>query len=1276
MGRYAKIIEDPSLPFGPVTNYDLFSNHWLERRLQLEPEWQEFKDAARNALLRIAEIWEQEKDRVEKYEKEATLEEKFIQPVLRELGWKLYTQPTLTGGSPDYALFLSEENIDSALRVGRDSPDFWKFPVVVADAKAWHVSLSRPTVVGKQKEFPPEQIERYLLRSRLEYGILTNGKKWRLIPRDIVGKQRFQTYLECDLPSLLKRWKNKSGLFADESQSFQDFLKFYLFFGPTGFTEIENRKSLIQRAKHGSSEHRLGIGDDLRDRVFEALRLCIEGFLKYEGNGLSLETDLPICREKSFTLLYRLLFIMSAEDRGLLPYHTNRLYTETKSLGHLRGQVADRFEGLRVRNVGDFPHGSADLWEQLQVLFILVDAGHQTFGVPAYDGGLFDPESNKFLLQNRISDWYMARVIDQLGRAVDRNHRERGLYRVDYRDLQIRHLGTIYESLLELHPEVASVPMKVVRRKSTLVEKIILADQNPAKGWEETGTRHRAGEVYLLTAKGERRASGSYYTPNHIVDHIVHQTLSPLCRDIGEQLEQEIQVLEGRLEDVAPKDREQMQARIDCLRTKYDDRVLSLRILDPSMGSGHFLLRACQYLAEEIATHKYTADPDFDATQPDESAITFWKRRVAEHCLYGVDLNPMAVELAKLALWLETISEGQPLTFLDHRLHHGNSLVGATVDDLGKLPHSMEIAGNMVAEQIKSKLPDLLDPLEQIQNLPSNSMEQVEAKKKLHKQLEKAEEGFLAVADLWCSAFFLEGKPSERRYQAAVQNIGRPRRLKEMRAESWFNRCLSVANSEAGRFFHWELEFPWVFLDGKGQNGGGGFDAIIGNPPYDVLSEKEIGHSLKGLKNYIASRAVYQPSLKGKNNLFKLFVCRSVQLLADGGRLGFIVPMALLGDEQAVLIRRLLLGAGALRSVEAFPQKDKPKLRVFPEAKLSTTLFTFRKMAGDEASKQPFVSRTHPANEVVEDSPPLELTTPEIPLYDESNLTIVSCAQADWDLAVRIMASGRMGRLREHCEFFQGEVNQTNARKGGFLTSGTKGKFVTRGAGICLYVTRDSSQGDDLYIDKELFLAGKGADTKVFHHKHKRVCLQESSPQNNFRRLIAAIVPSRTFFNHTVNYTTEIHSRLPLDFVLAILNSKLADWYFRLGSTNNHVNHYQIHNLPCPVFREEPAAGEPEAFQRAEDALNSGKFESALKTLSPLLVTAPFSPLLKKSIAHTARRIVDIEEGRGSITRSERAKLAPQAQPLQDLIDALFYSMAGLSSKDVAGLEQRLEKML
>ncbi len=746
------------LPFGPIVNREFLSNHWLGLRLPLEPEWTELRFAAAEAAAKLIALWEKEKHRVEHYGNEAGLEEKFIQPVFEILGWSLKYQTYLQGREPDYALFVTDDKLTDAIMAGRTHADFWVHADMVADAKAWHVSLDRPQRIAGHREYPPEQIEWYLDRSRCDFGILTNGRLWRLVPRDIErNRPRFQTYLEVDLPALIERIASPSaqlqlGILGSELELF---LRFYLLFSVHGFAPVGARRALIWRAVEGSSEHALGVSEELKERVFEALRLSIEGLLTYKPNGLTADHDLELCQTQSFVFLYRLLFILYAEDRGYLPYQKNDIYTRNRSLARFRIEVATKLDNMqRGLDRAEFGEGSTNLWEELKALCDIVDGGNRRYEVPPYNGGLFSAEDHPFLEDKKITDSYVARILDQLSRAAHRDHPKLGLFRVDYRDLAIQQLGSVYEGLLELRPRHAGEDMIVVRSRGTgsRSEKIIPMHEAPPEGFERTATTYRPGSVYLETDKGERRAFGSYYTPDHVVNHMVNASLRELCRSIEAGVRSEIAELDRAIAAAAPEERAVLDERRRGLAGSFSERVLSLSILDPAMGSGHFLIRACQYLAEEIATNPFTPDPDANAAADGEAWILLWKRRVAEQCLYGVDVNPMAVELAKLALWLETVAIDAPLAFLDHHLQTGDSLIGARIDGLDSLPGRALITG-VFREQIDAALPSLLEPLEEIRALPSSTLADVKRKEQIFKRrFRTAEQRFQKAADVWCAA--------------------------------------------------------------------------------------------------------------------------------------------------------------------------------------------------------------------------------------------------------------------------------------------------------------------------------------------------------------------------------------------------------------------------------------------------------------------------------------------------------------------------------------------
>ena len=264
-----------------------------------------------------------------------------------------------------------------------------------------------------------------------------------------------------------------------------------------------------------SQAYEQGVSENLKAQVYDALRHLGQGFLDFPYNGLQPTAEtLKQIHDNSLIVLYRLLFMLYAEARDLLPVRENRLYAEGYSL-----------EALKSRIAGDLDDGKpaaasmSGLWQRLYELWHVIDAGDAALGVPAYNGGLFRPDKQPFIERYRVGDLHLRQAIDLLARALDPVTGRREF--VDYRDLEIRHLGSIYEGLLEYQLRCAAEPLVIVRQKGK-------ERYEPAAGAVPDVP---AGQVYLVTDKGERKATGSYYTPDYIVQYIVEQTVGPVLAE-------------------------------------------------------------------------------------------------------------------------------------------------------------------------------------------------------------------------------------------------------------------------------------------------------------------------------------------------------------------------------------------------------------------------------------------------------------------------------------------------------------------------------------------------------------------------------------------------------------------------------------------------------------------------------------------------------------------------------------------------------------------------
>ncbi|MFB6178043.1 MAG: DNA methyltransferase, partial [Halobaculum sp.] len=353
----------------------------------------------------------------------------------------------------------------------------------------------------------------------------------------------------------------------------------------------------------------------------------------------------------SLVFLYRLMFVLYAESRGLIEPDdpdARDEYESTFSLNRLRREVYDRITSGDTFD--DYSEYATGMWTRLSDLFRLIDSGNDALGVPPYNGGLFDREDHEFLTNNQIADRYVAEVIYRIATTESESG---GQVMADYADLDTRHLGSIYEGLLEHEFRIAPEEYAAVAEDGGQVWK-------PASEVDDADAVERVGEgeLYVVNDEGERKATGAYYTPDYVVTYIVEETVDPLIDEIDQNL----------------------RARgLDESSERYFDafceEILDLTILDPAMGSGHFLTKATGYLTE----HLMEAARKGEETEVDEQDL---RRRVSKECIYGVDVNGMAVELAKLSMWLETLAADKPLAFLDHHLKTGNSLVGSDITEV------------------------------------------------------------------------------------------------------------------------------------------------------------------------------------------------------------------------------------------------------------------------------------------------------------------------------------------------------------------------------------------------------------------------------------------------------------------------------------------------------------------------------------------------------------------------------------------------------------------
>lgn len=391
-----------------------------------------------------------------------------------------------------------------------------------------------------------------------------------------------------------------------------------------------------------------------------------------------------------------------------------------------------------------------------------------------------------------------------------------------------------------------------------------------------------------LVRSERRKTSGSFYTPRSLTEFLVRRTLAPLVAN-------------------APP-----------------ERILGLRILDPAMGSGAFLVAACRYLASayEAALVREGACATADITEPERAEF---RRAVAGRCLFGVDVNPMAVQLGRLSLWLATMAADRPLTFLDHRLRVGNSLVGASLEDLRRQPTASgrgvrPRALPLFEEQgALEALGDAVAVRARIAEEPDDTLARVRAKEQALADLQERGAGvarWKLAADLWCAGWFraTRGTRSSALFGAVCDTVlGGTRVLPSSLTDPMLDEARAIAAER--RFFHWTLEFPEIFYGPAGERlERPGFDAVLGNPPWEMLrGDRGTPDARAGrrqdaaqLTAYARTAGVYRLQGGGHANLYQLFLERALTLLRQGGRLGLVLPQGLAIDHGSAPLRRAL----------------------------------------------------------------------------------------------------------------------------------------------------------------------------------------------------------------------------------------------------------------------------------------------------------------------------------------------------------------------------------
>ncbi|SEQ03117.1 N-6 DNA Methylase [Hyunsoonleella jejuensis] len=681
-------------------------------------------------------------------------------------------------------------------------------------------SLDKRPETGTTRLSPHALVQEYLNNNEHLYGLVTNGRFLRVL-RDATRLSRL-SYLEFDLQQIMEE-----GLYVEFALLFRALhatrMPEKIDVGPDSIFEFYHQEAIAS----GS-------------RIRERLSLAVESSIKELANGLlshpanehlrQLVSENKVSEKDYYLytlrLVYRMLFLLVIEERKLI-YPEKR----DEALNKKKGIYYDFYSLQRLTKLAEklvyVDPRKTDLWQSLLTTFALFEDGQygKKLGIDPLGSGLFSPSSLGILNDQLLDNECLLKVL----RYLVTFENEKGIrVRVNYADLDVEEFGSVYEGLLEYKPLI---------------------------------TDHVGQPIFSFVEGDERSSSGSHYTPEELVKPLITHSLDYLITD--------------KLKEPDP-----------------EAGLLSLTVCDVACGSGHILLSAARRIGFELA--KYRSKED----QPAPTEMRKATRDVIRNCIYGVDLNPLAVELCKVALWLEAHDPGQPMNFLDHHIKCGNAIVGLahfeelengiaseafkTLPDDNKLVASAFKKRNDLERKTKNQLSTyeiakVDDDLKGLQKdftnfakLPENTPEQIAKKDKLYQELIKGKKWWRLkqLADLQVAQFFIpKTEANKEKLTTHSQYINYLKTGTQI-----LDRGAATAISQDKRFFHWFLEFPQVFSQG-------GFDCILGNPPYlgaKYVSGKVGNNSL----NYFKKQ--YFPA-KGRCDLITYFIRRIFYLKNNFG---------------------------------------------------------------------------------------------------------------------------------------------------------------------------------------------------------------------------------------------------------------------------------------------------------------------------------------------------------------------------------------------------------
>jgi hypothetical protein len=846
--------------------------------------------------------------------------EQWVLPLLRVLGYQLARNRS--------AYLVQSRTYAISHRAGEadDTP-----PVHIESIRN---SLDARPPSGRPRLSPHALMQEYLNNTEQLWGIVTNGERLRLL-RD---SSRFTrpTYVEFDLRSIL------------EGEQFSAFALLYRLLHrsrmPVGADDAS--ACLLEKYHQQAIDAGGRVRDGLRDGVESALKLLGDGLLRHPANAAlrsklgiadgtrmaqmpQIDTDQPEQNDQNknqnqirenpsdprhpraiepieltpleyyrqlLRLVYRLLFLMVAEERGLIAAGAHHKGTEAQSEEEdfetlrLRASVVPAGTALRIyydhysvgrlrrmaeaSGTGRGPY--TDLWAGLLTTFRLLEGSDEIaprrLGLAPLDGDLFSDASCAALTTHtHLTNRALLAAVRAL--SLYREKESKILRRVNYGALDVEELGSVYESLLDFRPVIIAdgTRMAQIGRMSAdsthHMSEHHMSDPHMSDLRPSVPSAPSASYHFNLVTGTERKTTGSYYTRPELVQELIKSALNPVLDERLSQVDRTRIAQTGRMSADSTHQKSDPRPSVPSAPSAFyrsaEDAILSIRVVDPACGSGAFLLAAARRLGRELARVRAGED------QPSPTQFRHAVRDVIRRCIFGVDLNPLAVDLCKLALWIEGHAAGLPLSFLDHHIRQGNSLVGATralveqgipddaykavtgddkatassVKKRNKQERELYLKQRLVQQDLFTAPSradaDMAEAMRALDQADDTSVAAVRARAARYAALRHQSDIERATFDLWTAAFFQPLTPTNARYVPTTKD------LIDFNPASEQALMAAPIAADVG-FFHWELEFPTT-NGSELANGGHSFiraqfDVVLGNPPWERIKLQEQEH--------------------------------------------------------------------------------------------------------------------------------------------------------------------------------------------------------------------------------------------------------------------------------------------------------------------------------------------------------------------------------------------------------------------------------------------------